>query len=277
MNVAVLTSASGISEADQSRAIASIGTTGAAVRLSANAVEFPTRAALGPADFAGADLNVVPEEGRAKKILLADMDSTMIGVECIDELADFVGQKDHVASITERAMRGELDFNKALAERVAILKGVTEAQIEECYRERVHLNPGAADLIGAMNAAGAMTMLVSGGFTVFTGRVAEKAGFQRHRANVLTFEGDALAGTVSGPIVNSATKLATLRELTAEFGVSEADVVAIGDGANDGEMVKAAGLGVAYKAKPALRAVADACLDHSDLTAVLALQGRCPS
>ena len=269
--ICVLTSAARV--ADDVIAMAATALGGTPRRLSPHAVEIPMTPGATPPDIAGTDVNVVPARNRVKRVFLADMDSTMISVECIDELADFAGQKARVAAITERAMQGELDFAGALRERVALLAGVTLADVEACYQARVMPNPGAAELVQGMNEAGAMTALVSGGFTVFTGRVASRLGFQMNRANVLEFDGDVLTGRVVGPIVSGATKLETLNELVAERGLTQADVIAVGDGANDSAMVAAAGLGVAYYAKPALRDVADAVLDHSDLTALLALQG----
>lgn len=274
--VAVLTAAAGVSEAAVGDVLRCLPEgAGAPHRQSARAVDVAfssdTRPELGA--FDGFDVNILPAAGRRKQVLIADMDSTIITVECIDELADFVGQKARVADITERAMRGELDFEAALDERVAMLKGVAEHQISACYEQRVRVSDGAQSLVQTMNDQGAMTALVSGGFTVFTDRIAGRVGFQMSRANVLEFDGEALSGTVSRPIVTSDTKLATLKQLCRDRGVSLADAVAVGDGANDAKMVAAAGLGVAYKAKPALRAVADAVLDHSDLSAILALQG----
>lgn len=219
------------------------------------------------------DLNWVPEAGREKRLLIADMDSTMIGCECIDELADFAGKKAEVAAITEAAMRGELDFRQALDARVAMLRGVTTADIEACRLERVQANPGAQAAIRTMNARGAQTVLVSGGFTAFAEPVGESLGFQRVRANVLGLDGDALSGAVTGEVVTAETKLEELAARVEALGIDIAQTIAVGDGANDALMVESAGLGVAYKAKPALREVADAVLDHSDLTALLALQG----
>jgi len=245
------------------------------VRLSANAVEisFPGEA---PADLLAGepvDVNIVPAENRRKKLLIADMDSTIIPVECIDELADFAGVKDHVADITERAMRGELDFEQAINERVGLLTDLAETALEQCYAERISLNPGAKTLVETMNKLGAMTALVSGGFLFFTSRVAAESGFQLNRANTLLVEDGSLTGKVGMPILGQQAKLDTLHELCATGGYTPADVIAVGDGANDRSMVEAAGLGVAFHAKPALAEIADATLFHSDLTALLALQG----
>ena len=221
----------------------------------------------------GIDANVVPAEGRRKRLLIADMDSTIIGVECIDELADFAGLKAEVAAITEAAMRGELDFEAALVARVGLLRGLPASVLEECYAERVRLNPGARTLVMTMTALGAETALVSGGFAFFSERVAKAAGFARHQANDLLVADGVLTGEVGRPILGRRAKLAALHALAAEAGVRAEAALAVGDGANDGDMVRAAGLGVAYHAKPALAAVADARIEHSDLTALLALQG----
>jgi phosphoserine phosphatase len=219
------------------------------------------------------DINTVPAENRRKKLLIADMDSTMIPVECIDELADFAGVKDHVSDITERAMRGELDFEAAINERVALLTGLPSSALEQCYAERISLNTGAKTLVQTMNKIGAMTALVSGGFLFFTNRVADEVGFQMNQANTLLFEDGKLTGKVGLPILGQQAKLKTLNELCNSGGYSPADVLAVGDGANDRSMVEAAGLGVAYRAKQALADIADVRLNHSDLTALLSLQG----
>jgi len=267
---AVLTSSKGVPDDVASQVAMSIG--GLPNRLDANAVEI--RFDGEPLSFVldGIDINFVPAENRAKRLLIADMDSTIITVECIDELADFAGQKATVADITERAMRGELDFEQALRERVAMLKGISRADIQTCFEERVALTPGAIDLVAAMNSRG-VTALVSGGFTVFTDKVVAITGFQHSKANTLLFDGDLLSGEVGTPIVHSETKLDVLTQLLGQEGLGFEDAIAVGDGANDAPMIEAAGLGVAFRAKPALREVADAVLDHSDLTALLALQG----
>ncbi|NNU80468.1 phosphoserine phosphatase SerB [Halovulum dunhuangense] len=246
-------------------------------RLGKGAVEIPLAAMID--DLAplrqglAADVNQVAADARRKAILIADMDSTIISVECIDELADYAGVKEHVARITEAAMRGELDFEQALFARVELLRGLPVSVLQSCYDERVRLNPGAAAMVGGMNAAGARTALVSGGFTFFTERVAAAAGFQSNQANVLEEADGRLTGSVRLPVLGRQAKADALDALCAERGVTPRDVVAIGDGANDLSMIEKAGLGVAYRAKPALREKADAVLDHSDLTAVLALQG----
>lgn len=276
---AVITAETDFPDEVAARAAAALGIgAGAARRLSARAVEIPFAAdrapdAAGARDGLGVDVNVVPAAGRRKRVFIADMDSTMIGVECIDELADFAGVKPYVAAITERAMRGELDFEQAIHERVGLLRDLPVSVLQTCYDERVRLNPGARDLVQAMNAAGARTALVSGGFTFFTERVAAAAGFQMHRANTLEQADGRLTGKVVLPVLGQQAKADTLDALCAEQGVSAHAVAAIGDGANDLSMIRKAGLGIAYRAKPALRAEADAILDHSDLTAVLALQG----
>lgn len=211
--------------------------------------------------------------GRRKRLLIADMDSTIINVECIDELADFAGVKDKVSEITERAMRGELDFEAALRERVAMLKGLPVADLQRAYDERVRLNPGARALVRTMTANGAKAFLVSGGFTFFTSRVAQAAGFDANRANTLIEDGDVLAGTVGAPILGREAKLAALKEEAAELDVPLSATLAVGDGANDLAMIAASGLGVAYRAKPIVAAQAHAKVDHADLTALLYFQG----
>ncbi|CAH1658066.1 Phosphoserine phosphatase [Hyphomicrobiales bacterium] len=210
---------------------------------------------------------------RRKRLFLADMDSTMIGQECIDELADFVGLKDKVATITERAMRGEIAFEPALRERVALLAGLDVGVVDRIIAERITLTPGGRTLIATLRANGAYTCLVSGGFTLFTTKIAATIGFQENRANVLLTDGDKLSGQVEEPILGREAKLATLQELRQKFGLAPHEVVAIGDGANDLAMLEEAGLGVAFRAKPAVAAAAHARLDHADLTALLFAQG----
>jgi phosphoserine phosphatase len=219
------------------------------------------------------DVCVQPLEGRKKRLLVADMDSTIIGCECLDELADFAGKKAEIAAITERAMRGELAFEGALRERVGMLKGLDTGALQRCFDERVRLNPGARALVRTMTANGARCVLVSGGFEFFTGRVAQMAGFQHHRANRLLEDGGALTGQVGEPILGREAKLEALRAEAAALGISLADTLAVGDGANDLAMIEAAGLGVAYRAKPIVASQADARVDHSDLTALLYFQG----
>jgi phosphoserine phosphatase len=212
-------------------------------------------------------------EGRRKTLFIADMDSTIIGCECLDELADFAGVKAQVAAITERAMAGEIGFEGALRERVAMLKGLNNAALQQCYDERVRLNPGAWTLVRTLRAKGVRCVLVSGGFTFFTTRVAEAAGFHADRANRFALDGDALAGAVREPILGREAKLAALREEAAKLGIEPSAAIAIGDGANDLAMIEAAGLGVAYRAKPVVAAQADCRIDHADLTALLYFQG----
>jgi len=219
------------------------------------------------------DWALVPVEGRRKKLLIADMDSTIINVECLDELADFAGLKAEIAAITERAMRGELEFEPALRERVGKLKGLALDALQRTYDERVRLNPGASTLVKTMAAHGARCVLVSGGFTFFTSRVAEAAGFHANRGNVLLDDGVALTGAVQEPILGRAAKLEVLRSEAQALGLSESDALAIGDGANDLDMIKAAGLGLAYRAKPIVAAEADAKIDYMTLEAALFFQG----
>ena len=219
------------------------------------------------------DVCVQPWESRRKRLLVADMDSTIISCECLDEIADFAGVKDKVAAITERAMRGELEFEGALRERVAMIKGVSVADLERCFDERVRLNPGARTLVRTMAANGARCVLVSGGFTFFTARVAELAGFHAAKANWLKVEGEVLTGEVGEPILGREAKLQTLLEEAAGLDAGSEAALAIGDGANDLAMIEAAGLGVAYHAKPLVAARADARIDRGDLTAALYFQG----
>ena len=218
------------------------------------------------------DTCVQPWEGRRKRLLVADMDSTIIGCECLDEIADFAGVKDKVAAITERAMRGELQFEAALRERVAMIRGVPVQDLERCFAERVRLNPGARIMVRTMAANGARCVLVSGGFTFFTSKVAEMAGFHAARANWLKVQDDVLTGEVGEPILGREAKLQTLMEESAALG-GPAAALAIGDGANDLAMIEAAGLGVAYRAKPLVAEKAAARIDRGDLTAALHFQG----
>ena len=274
-HIIVLTASAGISDAQA--ALLSDAAGAPAARLDDLAVEVPgdegalarARGALGN----GVDLNRVPIANRKKRLLIADMDSTIIPVECIDEIADFAGVKEEVSAITEAAMRGELDFNDALKARVALLKGLPVKALQQTYDERVHLNPGARALVQTMNRAGALTALISGGFSFFTERVAAAAGFQVNQANTLLVANGRLTGAPGVPILGRAAKLEALNRLAAQRGITAADAIAVGDGANDLSMVEAAGLGVAYHAKPALEAGAKASLKHSDLTALLHLQG----
>jgi phosphoserine phosphatase len=201
------------------------------------------------------------------------MDSTMIGQECIDELADLVGLKEHVAAITERAMRGEIEFEPALRERVALLKGLPASVVEDVIARRITLTPGGRELVGTMRAHGAYTCLVSGGFTLFTGPISQQIGFNEDRGNTLMVEDNRLSGRVAEPILGREAKLATLIELRDRLGLAAPDTLAAGDGANDLAMIEAAGLGVAYHAKPKVAAAAHARIDHGDLTALLYCQG----
>jgi phosphoserine phosphatase len=219
------------------------------------------------------DWCVQPAEGRRKRLLVADMDSTIINVECLDELADYAGLKAEIAEITERAMRGELEFEGALRERVGKLKGLATTALQQAYDERVHLNPGARTLVRTMAADGARCALVSGGFTFFTERVAQAAGFHLNKANTLHEAEGALLGTVGEPILGKAAKLAALKDEAAALGIDLSQTLAIGDGANDLAMIKASGLGIAYRAKPVVAAEAHAKIDHADLTAALYFQG----
>ena len=224
------------------------------------------RAALTPAPI---DVVVQETAFRRKKLFVADMDSTMIDQECIDELADYAGLKAHVAAITERAMRGELPFEPALRERVALLKDLPLAVIGETIAKKITLAAGGRELIAALKANGVYTCLVSGGFTLFTNVIAEKLGFDENRANELIVENGRLAGKVKEPILGRAAKLATLQELTKKLGIRAEETVAIGDGANDLDMITAAGLGIAIHAKPAVAAAAQARIDHADLSAII--------
>src|SRR5665811_1162430 len=219
------------------------------------------------------DIVVQPQAFRRKKLFLADMDSTMIGQECIDELADFAGLKAHVAEITGRAMRGEIEFEPALRERVALLKGMPVSVVDEVLAKRITATSGGRELVMTMRAHGAWTCLISGGFTLFTSAVAAMIGFQENRANELKVEDGRLTGEVREPILGRAAKLATLIELRETFDLDNIDTLVVGDGANDLGMIENAGLGVAYHAKPAVAAAAAARIDHGDLTALLYAQG----
>jgi phosphoserine phosphatase len=219
------------------------------------------------------DIVVQPAAGRRKRLFLADMDSTMIEQECIDELADLVGLKAEVAAITERAMRGEIAFEPALRERVAWLKGLPVEVADQLLRDRISLTPGGATLVATLRANGAYTCLVSGGFTVFTGPVGHRLGFDEDRANRLLIEDGRLLGSVEEPILGREAKLATLVELRGRLRLAREETLAVGDGANDLAMLGEAGLGVAFRAKPAVAAAARARVEHADLTALLFIQG----
>jgi phosphoserine phosphatase len=221
----------------------------------------------------GYDVAAQPAEGRRKKLLIADMDSTIIEQECIDELAAELGIKPQIAEITERAMNGEIGFEPALRERVGLLKGLGVASLEKVYRERITEMPGGRVLTATMRAHGATCALVSGGFTFFTARVAKAVGFDVNQANELLFENDALTGIVQEPILGKQAKLDALLALRAQHGLEKHETLAVGDGANDLAMIEEAGLGVAYHAKPVVAQAAGARIDHGDLTALLYLQG----
>ncbi len=255
---------------------------GGAIRWLApdTAAEFPVAEASG--DFAqiradldarGVDANLLPEANRRKRMLLADMDSTMIQQECIDELAEAAGLGAQVKHITARAMNGELDFEAALTERVALLKGLPEAVIAEVYGQRITFMPGGAALVSVMRGAGGYAALVSGGFTAFTTRVAAHLGFDEHRANTLLARDGHLTGEVALPILGRDAKVAALEEITARLGLTAQDVLAVGDGANDLGMLGRAGMGVALHAKPTVQAQCALRINHGDLTALLYLQG----
>jgi phosphoserine phosphatase len=219
------------------------------------------------------DVVVQPAARRRKRLFLADMDSTMIEQECIDELAAYVGLKEHVAAITERAMRGEIAFEPALRERVALLKGLPVSVVDEVLEKHITLTPGGRTLVMTMRAHGAHTCLVSGGFTLFTNRVAAMIGFDETHANKLTLAGEHLAGAVEEPIFGRASKLQSLRSLRARLGLAREETLVAGDGANDLDMILDAGLGVAYHAKPKVAEAAAARIDHADLSALLYAQG----
>lgn len=221
----------------------------------------------------GIDLAIQPSDGRRKRLLIADMDSTMILQECIDELADFAGVGPRVADITARAMNGELNFNQALIERVGLLAGLNTSVIAEVLDNRITLAPGGVELVATMRANGGYALLVSGGFTDFTGPVAERLGFHENRANTLLMDGGVLSGQVAMPILGREAKVEALNEVTERLGITPADAIAVGDGANDLGMLQLAGTGVALHAKPAVAEQASICINHGDLTALLYLQG----
>ena len=220
------------------------------------------------------DVVVQPLAHRRKKVFLADMDSTMIGQECIDELADYAGLKPHIAAITERAMRGEIAFEPALRERVALLKGLPSALVEEIIKTRITLTPGGRTLLATMRKHGARTCLVSGGFTLFVEKIAAMIGFDESRSNVLKLDPDGhLNGVVEEPIFGRDHKRAALIELRERLGLTPEQTMAIGDGANDLDLIAEAGLGVAYHAKPSVAAAAQTRIEHCDLIAMLYAQG----
>ncbi|MGF1543855.1 MAG: phosphoserine phosphatase SerB [Parvularculaceae bacterium] len=262
-------SALGVADGEDWRMLAP----GVACELGVSRRDGVAEAALEALQGAPVDVNIVPAANREKRFLIADMDSTIIEQECLDELADFAGLKDEIAAVTERAMRGELDFEKALLERVARLEGLDASALERTWTERISLTPGATTLVATMRERRGFAALVSGGFTFFTDKVARAAGFDVHRANELEIAENALTGDVRKPILGRDAKAAALNELTRGRGLSPADALAVGDGANDLAMIGAAGLGVAFRAKPAVAAAADARGYHGDLTALLFLQG----
>ena len=219
------------------------------------------------------DVAQVPLANRKKRLLIADMDSTMIEQECIDELGAALGIKAEIAAITARAMNGELNFEQALKTRVSLLKGLTRSRIEEIRREQITLAPGGRALVQTMKVHGAFTSLVSGGFTFFADYIGKRIGFDEAMANILEFDGDALSGTVADPILGKEAKLSRLMTLAAFHDIPLAATLAVGDGANDLDMIKAAGMGVALHAKPVVAAEAQVKIDHGDLTALLYLQG----
>lgn len=218
------------------------------------------------------DYAILPAENRPKRLLIADMDSTIIAQECLDEVAGSLGIKPRIAAITERAMRGELNFEDALRERIDLLRGLPETTLAEVLATRITLTPGARQLVSTMRAHGAITVLVSGGFTFFTGAIAEQAGFDAHSGNRLVFEDGKLTG-LAEPILGREAKRDTLLDQSREHGLPLSDTMAVGDGANDLAMLEIAGLSVAYHAKPVVAAQADASIRHCDLTALLFLQG----
>ena len=227
-------------------------------------------------EFAGQEVDVnliVCDQNRRKRLLIADMDSTIIQQECIDEIAAFAGAGAQVSAITERAMRGEIDFEDALRERVGLLKGLIRDDLHRALDERIYLMAGAKPLVATMSASGAYCALVSGGFTFFTSEIARRVGFHENRANTLLFDDDVLSGEVAAPILGREAKLAVLVELLSTRNVDRAASIAVGDGANDLAMIRHAGLGVAYRAKPVVGAEADASIVYGDLTALLYLQG----
>jgi phosphoserine phosphatase len=221
----------------------------------------------------GVDLVVQPAEGRKKRLLLADMDSTMIGQECVDELAAMAGVGDRVAAITARAMNGELEFEAALRERVGLLAGLPEDVIARVLAQRITYTPGGGELIATMKTAGGYTALVSGGFTAFTAPVAAHLGFDEHRSNTLIRREGRLTGEVAEPILGREAKIAALREISARLGITPQDAMAVGDGANDLGMLNLAGAGVALHAKPSVAERCDIRINFGDLTALLFIQG----
>jgi len=284
LHVATVIAASEILDAAVARLRAALPKVGAIAPLGADAVDIPfsvddeiDQAGLAERLRADADLPIdvviQPAVGRRKRLFLADMDSTMIQQECIDELADYVGLKAHVAAITERAMRGDIAFEPALRERVALLRGLPISVVDDVVRHRIRLTPGGRTLVATMRAHGAHTCLVSGGFTLFAERIAAMIGFDEVHANALKLDGERLAGTVAEPIFGRAAKRATLLGLRTRLGLDRSETLVAGDGANDLDMIADAGLGVAFHAKPSVASAAPARIDHADLTALLYVQG----
>lgn len=249
------------------------------------AVEFPLASALraqarekdlrAPLGGRPIDVAVLPVTNRRKKLLIADMDSTIIEQEVIDELAAVAGLGEAIRAITARAMSGEIEFEPALRQRVALLKGLPETAIEQVIRDRISFTPGGRTLVATMKAHGAFTAIVSGGFVPFTRHIAETLGFDSHQANELLIEAGRLTGRAREPVLGKNAKMEALKQLVATLGLSLDDAIAVGDGANDIPMLKLAGLGVALHAKPAVREAAPVTIDHGDLTALLYLQGYC--
>ena len=270
----VLPEANGETLAHAARAL---GLTGARTLSAGRAIEGASTAATSAdaraildAAHIQADVCVQPEAGRRKSALVCDMDSTLIGQECIDELADFAGVKDRVSAITERAMRGEIGFEGALTERVGLLRGLPVSVLQDCFEQRITINPGARALARTMAANGAKTLIVSGGFTFFSGRIAEACGFAEHQANILLEADGTLSGDVARPILGREAKRNALMALT---GDAPEDALCIGDGANDLAMIEAAGLGLAFYAKPAVAAAAHSAITCTDLRSALYFQG----
>ena len=281
MNTVVMTAPKGKLEAPLVEALRNAWGGGDAVWLAPDeAAEFEI--GLVPGNFRdvwqdvqaqGVDLNIVPSEGRRKKLLLADMDSTMIQQECIDELADVAGFGEQVRDITARAMNGVLEFEAALTERVALLRGLPDSVIDRVLAERITYMPGGAALVATMRGAGGYAALVSGGFTAFTAAVAGTLGFDENRANTLISEAGLLTGEVGRPILGRDAKVQALEDITARLGITASDVLAVGDGANDLGMLGLAGFGVALHAKPVVQAQCKLRINHGDLSALLFLQG----
>lgn len=284
MFIATLIAKESLNERDIQSAIAKLGEAGATVTRQSDLIDERVLDIFFNGDPATArkhlegiegdiDVAVQPEANRLKKLLISDMDSTMITVECIDELADYAGIKSEIAAITERAMQGELDFEEALRGRVALLEGLETAAIQLCLDERVKIMPGAETLVRTMAGGGATTILVSGGFTKFASPVAQAIGFKTFHANVLGEAAGLLTGGLDGPIVDSTRKDELLQSAAREGSLSLESCLAVGDGANDIPMLERAGLGVAYHAKPKAAQAADIAIKYNDLTALLYVQG----